>query len=75
MTVVRLVLSAEIEIDLEAWAAAALEAEHADRLYTHPEDIIYHAVGLFPIEDNVPRWARDSINVTSETYSVLEGDS
>lgn len=70
----RMELLAVIEIDTDAYAAAALEEEAfaIGEVPTATVEIANLATGHFPIEDAVPRWARHAITVELEHWSPLD---
>lgn len=69
-SVYRLEIRGVLEIDLDAYAAAALEEEDTTELLTDPDEILMEVSGHFPIEDAIPRWARNAIKFVSETHTT-----
>lgn len=62
----------EIDVDPEAWHAAALEAEWIAPGEVDPTDdgeIAARATGYIAADDRLPRWARGTMTVISETLS------
>lgn len=73
MTRVRVVV--ELEIDPADYVNAGIEAEHyaADEIDpTDHEAVAFYAVGYFDAEDHMPRWARGTIRVISQTTEVIK---
>lgn len=68
MTVLRVPVQAVLLVDTDRWREIDLDnldPDHDPTTATEDE-IGWVARGLFPIEDRLPRWARDAITVTEE---------
>lgn len=62
----------EIDVDPDAWHAAALKEEWIEPGDVDPADedeIATRATGYIAAEDHLPRWARSAVTVVSETLS------
>jgi hypothetical protein len=73
---IRVRVTAEFEIDTAAWHAAAIEAEHLQPGELDTDDhqlIAEYATGYTAAEDHLPRWARDSMTVVSESTEIRQG--
>ena len=65
----------EWEIDPVKWVAAAAEARGIYDDEISPEDptaVVLYATGYADAEDHLPRWARDSLRVVSQTTKIVE---
>jgi len=65
----------EWEIDPAAYVAAGIEADvyfDGELLSTDLDDVANWAVGYCDAEDHLPRWARDSMRVVSQTIEVVQ---
>jgi hypothetical protein len=73
MVKVRIQLDATLDVDVEAFLAALIEEDEIPAGEPQPSagDVGYLVAGYFPVEDNVPRWARDAITVVTEGMTVL----
>ena len=72
---IRVRVTADFEIDPEAWVAAGIEAEHLTEGEVDPADYIsvaWTATSHMAAEDHLPRWARDSVMVTHESVEVVK---
>lgn len=74
MAKLRIQIIGVIDVDTDVYSAAALEAEAfaEGEVTTDPTDIAGLAVGHFPIEDAIPRWARASVTCVHESYTLLD---
>lgn len=66
MATVRVEIHAVLEVDIDKWAAE--HDNHGHTPSTHPGDVAGQVRwGLFTVEDQIPRWARDAITFISES--------
>lgn len=71
---IRVRVTAELEIDPDAWCAAAREEEWIQPDEVDPADyaqIAEMATSYIAPTDKLPRWARDTMRVTSESVEVI----
>lgn len=63
MTTIRVSITTTLEVDVEEWVAAY---EHHEDEGTTPEEVATAIFAHFKMTDQVPRWARDAVQVIED---------
>jgi hypothetical protein len=68
MTTIRVAITALLEVNVEAWVA-----EYDNHGYdgTTPDDVAAAVGDMFNVTDQVPRWARDAIQVIEDHSTYI----